>query len=155
MVYKTQIWQDHQSVYRNTNTIRKSIIEQCYTLDMYKLLCKRTQGRRMVQTARHVPFFMLLKITFSHCVFIFFIYLIKVEHPPTKLQVLPRSASSEDGTNNIEREREGCTHIKHFNIMGGRGVSKQWKCHPWEKQRCWDLHQVVKHKLYKRAPSLC
>lgn len=44
VVYKTQIWQDHKSVYRNTNTIRKTIIERCYTIDKYKLLCKRDSG---------------------------------------------------------------------------------------------------------------
>lgn len=54
----------------------------------------------MVQTVRHFPFFMSLKITFSHnefilLLFLFFLYLIKVEHPSTKLQVLSRSARLE------------------------------------------------------------
>lgn len=120
---------------------------------MYKLLCKRDSGR-MVQTVRHYPFFKSFKITFSHNVFIllFFLYLIKVEHPSTKLHVLSRSARLE--RNNIERGG-GCTHIKHLNIMGVSASSgkKKINCgfHPWEK---WDVrafhhHHLIQHELYK------
>lgn len=56
----------------------------------------------MVQTVRHFP--LSLKITFSHDEFIlFFLSLIKVEHPSTKLQVLSHSARLEKG---YEQHRE-------------------------------------------------
>lgn len=69
VVYKTQIWQDHQSVYRNTNTIMKRVREQCSTLDMYRLLSKRTWG----WTDDDWDIFLLClwrSITFSHNVFV-------------------------------------------------------------------------------------
>lgn len=72
---------------------------------MYKLLCKGDSGGWF--RLQDIFFFMSLKITFSHYAFIlFFLYLIKVEHPSTKLQVLSRSARLEKGTDNIKRGRD-------------------------------------------------
>lgn len=70
VVYKTQIWQDEQSVYRNTNTIRKTIIERCYTINIYKLLCKRDSGEDGSDIS---PSLCLLK---SHLVTIYLVYYI-------------------------------------------------------------------------------
>lgn len=85
---------------------QETIVAQCYTLDMYKLLCRGAAGGGGWHVVRHVSFFMSLKITFSHDVFtlfLFFLYLIKVEHPPTKLQELARSATR--GEQHDRRER--------------------------------------------------
>lgn len=90
----------------------------------------------MVQTVRHFPFFMSLKITFSHNVFysIIFFYLIKVEHPSTKLQVLPRSARLE-GTNNTERGTGKGGHISSTLTSWGFQQAVETKS-PMRKMGC-------------------
>lgn len=68
VVYKTQIWQDHQSVYRNTNTIMKRVRETVLNTRHVQATVKGTW--EWVDASDIFLLCLWKSITFSHNVFV-------------------------------------------------------------------------------------